>query len=94
LTKDVIAIVKVDEETLIDAIPLFEIKSVMEMNAMEQNGEGGDLNASAKSQNSSFKTPKRGLVHALPHTAIILIKFNPISGSEHNESQRLGKQAW
>jgi hypothetical protein len=60
LTKDVIAIVKVEEEALIDAIPLFEIKSVMEMNAMEQNADGTDLNASTKSHNSSFKAAKRG----------------------------------
>jgi hypothetical protein len=61
LTKDVIAIVKVEEEALIDAIPLAEIKSVMEMNAVEQNGEGSDPNTSIKSQNNSFKGPKRGM---------------------------------
>lgn len=54
LTKDVIAIVKVDDEELIDAIPLAEIKSVMEMNAVEQNGEGSDPNTRIKSQSNCF----------------------------------------
>jgi hypothetical protein len=60
LTKDVIAIVKVDEEVLIDAIPLFEVKSVTEMNAIEPNSEGADPSTNTKSQNSSFKAAKRG----------------------------------
>jgi hypothetical protein len=47
-TKDVIAIVKTEEEVLIDAIPLAEVKSIIDMNTMDPEGTEVQNNKSSK----------------------------------------------